>query len=392
MYRILLVADASSIFIIKFVQALKANCNVNVTVYSPFHNRHIQKEYPYDRVYFDEYRSSALGKLRFFGSRLQPYIQRYKFERFLKSQNKEYDIIHFHWLLPAWTIFPKKYKKYSSNVGGSMWGGELEKLRLLQSKSIYRYKLKKLLSSFSFYIGLGESKKFVENETGFSGNFFYGMYGSSIIEEMQNMSISKIEAKKTLNIHPNKIAVMLGYSGKSIHRHVEILNKILSNKQFAAFQKRLHFVVSMTRGATEQYIVEVEETLKKTGCGYTMIKSEYQTDKDVAILRYATDLAFQLSEFDGLSSSIKEILSSGAILICGNWFSNYHILKEDGFIYWEVGSLDSGIEKFYDIMWSYKSYVDVCKANIKIGGGKYSWNECIKPWASAYSNLLKQTI
>ncbi len=388
MYNILLVADANSIFMLNYVKAIKRICDIKVTVYSPFLDRHIQDIYPYDNVCFDDYNNSFLGKLPFWGTRLQPYFQRYKFEKFLKSQTENFDIIHFHWLLPAWTLFPHRYRKYSSIIGGTMWGGELEQLKLLQSKNIYRYKLKKLLSLFSFYVGVADDRSFLEKCTFFRGDFFYGMYGSSIIEEMSHLNVTKKDAKHILKIAPDKITVMLGYSGKIIHRHKRILNKILADKRFEMYREHLHFVASMTRGATNAYKYEIEEVFKKTGCSYTMIKSGYQTDKDVAILRYATDVAFQLSDFDGLSNSIKEILSAGAILICGDWYPTYHTLQEDGFTFIEVSSFEEGVEKFYDVLFSYSNYVDEAQTNIAIGRERYLWSTCIKPWACAYEKLL----
>lgn len=56
--KILLVGDANSIFFVEYVKALKKMMDITVYVYSPEPNRKLYSEYPYDEVYFDDYKQS----------------------------------------------------------------------------------------------------------------------------------------------------------------------------------------------------------------------------------------------------------------------------------------------------------------------------------------------
>ena len=118
-----------------------------------------------------------------------------------------------------------------------------------------------------------------------------------------------------------------------------------------------------------------------------MIKGTYMSDEAVAQLRKATDVMFQLSDFDGLSSSIKESLCAGSVLISGNWFKAYGKLKDWGFKYLEVESLKEGIEKFYEVVGNLGYYKDLTKENTSVGVSQFSWNECIKDWVAIYKDL-----
>lgn len=249
------------------------------------------------------------------------------------------------------------------------------------------YRLGKLLECADYCMGSSALLKervaklypYINNKS------FYGYYGSSIIELLSKKETTNTEAKMLFNIPPSMKTILLGYSGKKIHRHLDLLDSISTNDLFKKYKKSVHFILPMTRGASSTYIQEVEEKLHEIGCSYTMIKNTYQTDEDVANLRLATDIAFQITEFDGLSNSIKEILCAGSILICGDWYPTYSVLKEDGFRYLEVNSIQHAVDTFYSVLPNFETYKKQFDANKNVAKAKYSWSECIKPWAALYT-------
>lgn len=385
MKSLLLIGDASSIFFVNYVKALKEKEEIEVTVYSPIVERFSNEKYPYDYVYFDNYGKSWLAKMRFFGTRLQPYFNRIHLGRFFRKNNKIYDIIHVHWVIPGWVIIPSIFKKYGKKFGTTLWGGELETLKLLGSHELYIRCLKNYLSLNDFYIGSSlMAERLQKLCPSLQGKCHYGIYGSSIIDELSRLKMTTEDAKNELNIPKNKVTVLLGYSGKTIHRHIEIINTMLAHPNFEHEKERIHFMASMTRGATQAYINSVKLKLVQSGCSYTIIENTYQTDKDVAIFRKATDIAFQLSEYDGLSNSIKEILTAGTVMICGNWFPDYYVLKEDGFKYIEVSDISCGVEEMYKTIENERICSEIKEANSYVGYKKYLWSECIKGFIQAY--------
>lgn len=385
--NLLLVGDANSIFFVEYVKALKKIMDIKVCVYSPEPNRNLYSEYPYDEVYFDDYSKKKITKIKLLGGMLIPFLLYRNFKKFIEKSNTKFDIIHIHWLRPAWVINPNLFNKYASNLIVTFWGGELEKLQLLHSHHIYMYRLGKLLECADYCMGspISLNGRIAKLYPNIKDKFCYGYYGSSIIELLSKKETTNTEAKTLFNIPPSKKTILLGYSGKKIHRHLDLLNSISTNDLFSKYKETIHFILPMTRGASSTYIHEVEETLLKIGCSYTMIKNTYQKDEDVANLRLATDIAFQVTDFDGLSNSIKEILCAGSILICGDWYPTYSVLKEDGFRYLEVNSIQCAVDTFYSVLSNLETYKKQFYANKNVAKAKYSWSECIKPWAALYN-------
>ena len=385
--NLLLVGDANSIFFVEYVKAIKKIMNINVCVFSPESDKKLYLEYPYDEVYFDDYSLNKITKVRLLGGLLIPFLLYKNLKKFLKESNKKFDIIHIHWLRAAWIIDPSIFKKYSRKLIITFWGGELEKLQFLHSHSLYLNRLNNLISTADYCIG---SPSFLEGIAAqyypqIKNKSFYGCYGSSIIEKLSKIKLTNIEAKMLLNIPIYKKTILLGYSGKKIHRHLDLLNIISANKSFNKYKDTMHFVLPMTRAASDSYIEEIEAKCKEIGCTFTMIKNTYQTDDDVATLRIATDIAFQVTEFDGLSNSIKEILCAGTILISGDWYLTYSTLKEDGFHFFEVDSVKHAVEMFYNVLPNFETNKRLFEINKNVAKTKYSWSECIKPWADLYN-------
>lgn len=142
--KILLVGDANSIFFVEYVKALKKMMDITVCVYSPEPNRKLYSEYPYDEVYFDDYKQSKWMNNKVYRVFIAPFILWNHFLRFLKKSQTRYDAIHLHWLLPSWTIHPKDFHKYTNNLLTTFWGGELESMQLLHSHRLYLNRLNKL--------------------------------------------------------------------------------------------------------------------------------------------------------------------------------------------------------------------------------------------------------
>lgn len=386
--RILLVGDANSIFFVHYVKALKKQMDAEIHVYSPIPDKHNYCDFPYDKVFFDDYELKKCSNIRYLSTFFNPYVNRIRFGRFLKRNGIKYDIMHFHWILPEWVICPKAYYKYAENICYTPWGGEMDSLQLLKSHKLYLKKYADFIKKVGTLI-CSKPTEATLRKFPFLNDIrkFYGVFGSSIIDAFGTNNAGNNNYKKYYNIDPERITVVLGYSGKSLHNHDKILKEIVNNKDFDTVRDKLHFIFPMTRGAEEYYINELERILAKHNCHYNMIKGNYMSDEDVVKLRKATDVMFQLSDFDGLSSSVKECLCAGTIMISGNWFAAYSVLKEIGFKYLEVESIKEGVEKFYEVMNNFEYYKDFVKENMNVGQEQFSWDYCIKNWSNAYQTI-----
>ena len=387
--RVLLVGDANSIFFVHYVKALKKQMDVEVHVYSPTANTHDYADYPYDKVYFDDYEQKRYSRIKYLSSFYNPYVIRTHFGKFLKRNGIRYEIMHFHWVLPSWVICPQAFRKYADKVCYTFWGGEFATLQLLKSHAFYLKKLKNLLKDADAIIGNLEGEAFLAKYPFVKEKTYNALYGSSIIDGLSESNESKADCKKHFGIDADKITVMPGYSGKSLHNQDKILKEIITHNDFEKIREKVHFVFPMTRGAEDKFLKHLEAILVANKCQYTIIKGTYLPDDEVVKLRKATDIMFQLSDFDALSSSIKECLCAGTVLISGDWFPAYGLLKEWNFKYFEVRDIKEGVVKFYDVMEKFDYYCDLVKDNAFVGENRFSWKECIKNWAEVYETMTK---
>ena len=387
MINLLLVGDGRSIFFVEYVKALKKVMDVEVFVYCPFPKNDWYNEYPYDHVYFDNGINSSISRLPVIGYQARPWIFHHNFLSYLKKSNTKFDIIHFHWLLPSWIINPSLYRKYTRRIGVSFWGGEMETGKILNSHKLYLKMLNSLMTEADFGIGSTASTNPVVYELypQLKGKCNFGIYGSSVVGLFDD-DIKLDDAR--FEIPNNKVRIQLGYSGKEIHQHIKILDCILRHPQFECNKSKIHFIAPMTRGATEDYLNAVEDKLSESGCSYTLIKNCYLTDEEVAYLRKNTDITLQFTKFDEISTSIVEALSAGSLMIAGDWYPNYTVLEEYGFKWISAKSIKDGVDVMFESIENIPEYNDMLNHNKAVGQAKFSWNECIKNWSSAYRKFL----
>lgn len=388
--RILLVGDANSIFFVHYANALKKAMDVEIHVYSPFPDKGDYKTYPYDYVYFDDFELKNYSKIRFVSWLFNPYVIRKRFAKFLKRNDKKYDIIHFQWIIPAWVLRPKAYCKYADKICLTLWGGELEHLQLLRSHKYYLEKLGGFMKVADALIGTMANQMLFDRFPFVKPIARYGIYGSSIIEKLSQMSETREDCKAKMGIATDKITVVLGYSGKRLHNHDKILKDIVNHDGFDDVVDKIHFIFPMSRSFDAAYCEGLESVMKQYGCSYSMIKG-YMSDDDVSCLRKATDIMFQLSDFDGLSNSIKESLCANSVLISGDWFPTYHVLKDAGFKYLEVSSIEEAVDVFYKVIENQGYYRDMVQDNKNVAMQHYSWTECIKDWVKVYKELCPKS-
>ena len=295
-------------------------------------------------------------------------------------------IIHIHRLLPAWVINPKRIKKHCSRLIVTFWGGEMDNELLLRSHERYLNKLKILLLEADKVVGAGNDNRIVVKYPFIKEKSAYGYFGSSIIDILCHDNIITKEAKRHFDIPNGKVSVLLGYSGKTLHQHLKVLEAIVRNQQFFGMKDRIHLLASMTRSSSTLYADEVEKAMKNSGCSYTILRDKYQTDVEVAQFRKATDILMQLSTFDYLSASVKESLCAGSVMICGSWLP-YDVLRREGFYFEEAADVQNGVAVLYAVLDKFDDYKDKAEKNQKLCNSRYSWNACIKDWIDVYDAI-----
>lgn len=389
--EVLLVGQADSIFFEHYTKTIKKKReDINFDVFSV---DNIKGKYDLSactNVYVNDWEKSFIKKIRGVRSIIKPFYTWISLYRFLKRNKKKYDIIHFKWLIPDVVLFPNVIKKYTKKTIATFWGGELETQKILFSNKLYFSFLDKFLNSVDAIANRSEKIQNYTNKVvkGLS-KYQKAHYSSSIAGEIEKLlyNESKNESRIHMGIPPEKISIAIGYSGKSIHQHIKIINALLSDTEFFNNKDNYIFLLQMTYGSNEIYINEVETLLKNYNVPYFLFTKKI-SDVEIARLRNSTDIMIQLSKFDGLSASIIESLLAGSILISGEWLP-YKIFKEKQLHYYELKTIDNSLPKLIlKISKNINAELKKCQSN-KDKMNFNTWDQVIVDWINIYDKILR---
>lgn len=384
MKLLLLVGSANDIFIYNYAKWLKASIDVYIDVFEQgdsipqgFDNRY------YDNV------NSAKGYLLPLSKGkglIDAVVRGWCLKKYLRGKN--YDIIHSHWVV-APVVIQRHLKKHCKKLVLTFWGGEFEKLTILGSNRLYRQYLNKLSRQTDCIINSSSSRQTILGKLPcYKGDFKSASFGSAPLEAVYSMmqNENKEAAKRKMDMPVDKQVVLIGYSGKPIHRQVRIIREL---HKYPELKEKIHLLAPMTRGASEDFVQKVEKELIELGFSYTLIKGKFLSDEEVARIRIATDIALQLSEWDGFSRSIIECLCAKSILIYGNWLGYQSYMAPSGFTGIEVNSVEEGVSRLKEIVeQNNDGYKGMTEKNSDNGRHQAIWSECIVDWVNAYHELL----
>lgn len=390
--NILLIGQADSIFFEQYIKAIKSKRpDIAIDVFSI---DSINGKYDLslcDLVYVNKWETSFLKKIKGVRVFFKPFYTWFSLYIFLKKNHTKYDIIHFKWLIPGVILFPRKTKAFGKKIVATFWGGELESQKILYSSKLYKFLLKKFICNVDVVANnLDKIKEYTNNIKKDTSIYQYAKYGSSIIQEIKNLSIneSKNISKLKIGLPENKITIAIGYSGKSIHQHIKIINTLCTNINFYNKKDNYVFILQMNYGANDSYINKVVTLLKNYNLKYLFLTTN-MSEIDIARLRNATDIMIQLSKFDGLSGSIIESLLAGSILISGKWLP-YEIFNEKGLYYYELEKIDDSLP---NLILKITENIDNEFKNCQVNKNKWqfdTWDEVIDDWINIYDNVLNK--
>lgn len=391
--KILLVGQADSIFFENYTKAIKAQRpDIYFDVYSTHDNRGKYDLSACDNIFQSNWNNSFYNKLKGIRTIIYPLYLCISIFLFLKKNRLKYDIIHYKWLMAGITLLGlfKKHNFEKSIV--SLWGSELETQKILYSKNIYCFSLNRFLNKIKFLTYSTEEEldllsKFTQLE---EKHLFFAIYGSNIYSEIEKLIQyeTKQESKHYWEIDSQKITVSIGYSGKKLHQHLEIINALLNNQDFRKISDNFLFILPLTHGGSREYYNEITTLLDKNKINYLLI-SDKMSDLDVAKLRNATDIMLQLSISDGRSASIIESFLTGTIVISGKWLP-YKIFHEKGLYFHEIEKIDSTLAlKLLDVYQNLNRELDRCKPNVNLMGFE-TWEKVIPNWIKAYDCMLRK--
>ena len=384
--ELLLVAGTSNdIFIYNYAKWLKKtmDCRIDVFEFSP------SAFQGYDSEFYDHVQTAR--SIRFPVAKIRRTLNVFVNARSLKHylQGRHYDVIHVQRVLPPF-VLQKGLKDHCSKLVMTFWGGEFSKETILFSSRLYRHYLERISKEVDCIINSSSNKESILKQLpAFKGSYKAAMLGSAPLEALYSLmeTESKDESKRRLGMPEDKLSVMIGYSGKLLHRHIPIIRELV---KYPSIKERIHILAPMTRGSKEDYVAEVGKELEESGFSYTLISGRFLSDEDMARVRNATDIALQLSEWDGFSRSIVECLCAGSVLVYGKWLEYGRLLSPAGLEGIEVDSIGSGVAALASIVDNMDAYKEMAVSNHENGRHQGLWSECIKDWVEAYKELFEE--
>ncbi|MBO4282399.1 MAG: hypothetical protein J5873_04320 [Bacteroidales bacterium] len=385
MRLLMVVGCANDIFVYYLTRWLKASMPVEIDLFEFWPSR--QQNYSTDAVGCVGSGSNASWLCRSpFASFTGAFVWRRQLLRFLKGRH--YDVIHFHWI-SAPVVLVKGLHAYAERVFATFWGGELEQQRLLRSHRRYLSRLHCFMRQVDAVVNSGSFRdKFQTAFPEYAGRYFIGEFGSAVMEEIYRLTDAgeTALARQKWHVPEGKVSVMVGYSGKELHQHLQVIEAF---RRHPEWQGRFHLLAPMTRSADPVYVTQVEEALRASGYSHTLVRDRFLTEPEMAALRVATDVVFQASRFDGFSRSIIECLCAGSLLVYGNWLPYQGYLEEYGFFALPMESVEEGVCLAAAASERAGAYAKELDANATHGRGRFVWSACVENWVAAYQSETK---
>lgn len=305
--------------------------------------------------------------------------------RFLRGRH--YDVIHCHWIATP-VVLTRSLSRHCGRLFATFWGGELEQQRFLRSHALYMRYLHRFMRSVDVVVNSEAfHEKFRAALPEFRGMYRIGHLGSAPMEELYRLmgTADRAEMRRQWQIPEGRFSVLIGYSGKELHQHLQVI------EAFSRFREKgaglLHLLAPMTRSADPSYVAEVERALADSGYSHTLVKDRFLTDAEMASLRMVTDVTFQASRFDGFSRSIVECLCAGSLLVYGDWLPYADYLEQDGFFALPMENMQEGVRHTLNAVAHWDGFAERLAANTERGRDRYLWSTCIRDWVDAYQTM-----
>lgn len=211
----------------------------------------------------------------------------------------------------------------------------------------------------------------IYNEKIFAAKF--GSIGFDSIDKIKSQH-SKGECKRMLGMNDEKKVIAIGYSGGREHQHIEVIRNMTELSD--DIKNKIFIVIHMGSAYEEKYLEEIKQQLSQTNIENIIICKAF-TIEEIGVLRMATDVFVHAQVSDALSSTVRECIYAGAILVNPKWI-NYREYDELGVRYLRYSDF-SEIKNIITRIVQGEYNINL-ESNSKIVYDKYSWNAVKEDW------------
>ncbi|HRO75146.1 MAG TPA: hypothetical protein PLP27_03230 [Crocinitomicaceae bacterium] len=319
------------------------------------------------------------------GFLLKLYI-RFSRKRIIQKIIRKSDIVDIQWCGHYYADYMEVIKENSHKVIATLFGSDFYRNTLeekqIQSK-IFEYADKVV-------IGPNMKEDFMKYFPLFESKIEFGQYGSArldIIDELNTENANR-EIRQKYDVSLDKLITTVGYNAKSEQQHILFLDLLM---QLSEEEKsKIILLLPLTYGGKEEYKQLLREKLDTLNIDYLWIDrslttgEKWLTDIELAEIRIMSDITVNIQTTDALSSSVKEALLAGDVVITGKWLP-YEIYEDiDAFII--RCEKEKLVETYRDVIKNYSTYQMRTSQNKSIMLNFASWKKLTSEFINRYLN------
>ena len=356
-YRLLLIGDFYSVYMINFVKSLKRE-NPNAHIY--FWGADRDYEGGDDTDYLNCFERYHLFSLNVRNPRL-PIVRTLQTIPFLRNDfisfvdSEVFDFINIHFVEFRYVFLLDCFKRVSSKLVLSPWGSDVYRISRKE-----KFFLKFLYNSADFISGQDDrfTKDIMHLFNVPKSKFVPVLLNSATIDYIieNKDSISTKDAKSRLGLEDSYV-ITCGYNGNPAQQHLRIVDAI--NSVRADLPEKLTLLFPLTYGGSTEYKAEIKKKIKECKLA-AFFYEDFLDLSGVFLLRQATDMFIHMQTTDAGSSSLREYMLCGKKIINGSWL-HYDDLEQDGIIPYFVANDFDSLGK--TIVAAYKSAPKVISEN-----------------------------
>ena len=371
-YRVLMVGNFESVYVVQFVKHLK-QVNPNSHIYFWGYTRDKSDA---DRSFvdcYDEYcffdikhivKSSLLWQVKAIKE------LRKSFRAFVAG--KHFDYISVQYIKPEYCFLVNYFKQCSSKLVLTPWGSDVYGIN-----RFYRLLVQKTFDKADFITGPDDrfTRDFTRIFNVPNNKIVHCDLGVAPIDYIidHKHQIDSNEAKRQLGVEDSYV-ITCGYKAMRIHRHMEMIEAISNVRD--KLPSNLLLFIPLTYPHDEAYVEEVRQKVKEHNLKAVLF-DKFLDIPQLFLLRQATDIFIHIQPTDASSGTLYEYILCEKKILNGAWLQYPEIEKEGIKPYFLVDSMETLGE----------SIVHACKSEpIKIPStvirdlSKKQWKVVIKEW------------
>jgi hypothetical protein len=247
----------------------------------------------------------------------------------------DYDIYHYHSLetgrLPVLWALPSH-----ALVVLSVWGSDL-----LRSAGTFEYvdQLAACERATIITVTSLEIREILLSKFGrhLAPKIRLALLGVSLLDEIDRCGSSRDGFLESWGVSPERVTICIGNNASPGNQHLEVIDRLSSLPE--RHRSRVTLLVPLSyRPANRAYRESICVALQRGPLSYRIFDSPL-SDREVAMLRCATDMLIHVPVSDAFSAAMLETLYAGGILIAGAWLP-YSELRRAQISYEPISALD----------------------------------------------------